>query len=73
MYYEGEILPPGAECPLLAKCHATDDPNQKNHKCVRGALTIMTGFIMMLKMIRYDALTAPTHLDTVHATLSTER
>ena len=38
-----------------------------------SALTIMTGFNMMLKMIRSDALTAPTHLDTVHTTLSTER
>ena len=35
MYYEGEILPPGAECPLLAKCYAADDPNQESHKCVR--------------------------------------
>ena len=38
-------LPPGLECPpscrpgrsapLLAKCSATDGPNQKSHKCVR--------------------------------------
>ena len=25
----------GVECPLLAKCYATDGPNQKSHKCVR--------------------------------------
>ena len=36
------------------------------------ALTIMTGFIMVLNMIRSYALTAPMHLDTVHTTLSTE-
>ena len=38
-----------------------------------STLTIMTRFIMMLKMIRSNALTAPMHLDTVHTTLSTER
>ena len=38
-----------------------------------SALTIMTGFIMTLKMIRSDALTAPMHLDLVHTTQSTER
>ena len=36
------------------------------------ALMIMTGFIMVLNMIRSYALTAPTLLDTVHTTLSTE-
>ena len=48
---------------LHTKCYATDGGS---------ALTIMTGFIMMLKMIRSNALTAPTHLDTVHTTLSIE-
>ena len=36
------------------------------------SLTIMTGFIMVLNMMRFYALTAPTHVDTVHTTLSTE-
>ena len=49
------------------------DPIRKVTNVCRSALTIMTGFIMMLKMIRSDALTALTHLDTVHTTLSTER
>ena len=62
----------GQSVPLLAKCYATDGPNQKSHKGVWSALMIMTGFIMMLKMIRSDALTAPMHLNTVHTTLSTE-
>ena len=30
-----KLCRPGAECPLLVKCNATDDPNQKSHKCVR--------------------------------------
>ena len=47
-------------------------PIRKVTNVCGSALTIMTGF-MMLKMIRSDALTAPTHLDTVHTTLSTER
>ena len=38
-----------------------------------SALTIMTGFILMLNIIRSDALTAAAHLDMVHTTLSTER
>ena len=25
---------PGRIAPLIAKCYATDDPNQKSHKCV---------------------------------------
>ena len=48
-------------------------PIRKVTNVYGSALTIMTGFIMMLKMIRSDALTAPTHLDTLHTTLSTER
>ena len=63
----------GVESPLLAKCYATDGPNQKVTNVCETVLTIMTGFIMMLKMIRCNALTVPTHLDTVHTTLSTER
>ena len=35
IYYKGEILPPRADCPLLAKCYTTDGPNQKSHKCAR--------------------------------------
>ena len=31
-----KFFPSGVECPpLLAKCYATDGPNQKIHKCVR--------------------------------------
>ena len=26
---------PGWSAPLLAKCYATDGPNQKSHKCLR--------------------------------------
>ena len=54
--------------------HATPlmTPIRKVTNMCGTALTIMTGFIMMLKMIRSDALTAPTHLDKVNTTLSTE-
>ena len=48
-------------------------PIKKVTNVCGSALTTVTGFIMMLKMIKSDALTAPTHLDTVHTTLSTKR
>ena len=47
-------------------------PIKKVTNVCGSTLTIMTRFIMMLKMIRSDTLTAPMHLDTVHTTLSTE-
>ena len=48
-------------------------PIRKVTNVCGSALTIMTGFIVMLMMIRSDALTVPTHLDMVHTALSTER
>ena len=64
---------PGRTAPSLLNAMQLIAPIRKVTNVCASALTIMTGFIMMLKMIRSDALTAPTHLDTVHTTLSTER
>ena len=74
---------PGRSAPLLAArggvppslLNATPlmAPIRKVTNVCESVLTIMTGFIMMLKMIRSVALIAPTHLDTVHTTLSTKR
>ena len=63
----------GGVSPSLLNATPLMAPIRKVTNVCGGALTIMTGFIMMLKMIRSDALNAPTHLDTVHTTLSTER
>ena len=43
-------------------------PIRKDTNVCGSALKIMTGLIIMLKMIRSDVLTASTHLDTVHST-----
>ena len=40
--------------------------------CSNPRYIYYSGFIMVLNMIRSYALTAPTHLDMVHTTLSTE-
>ena len=64
---------PGRSTPSLLNATPLMAPIRKFTNVCGSALTIMTGFIMMLKMIRSDALIAPTHLDTVHTTLSTER
>ena len=64
---------PGRTVSSLLNATLLMAPIRKATNVCGSALTIMTGFIMMLKMIRSDAFTAPTHLDTVHATLSTER
>ena len=64
---------PGRVSPSLLNATPLMAPIRKVTNVCGSALTIMTSFIMMLKMIRSDASTAPTHLDTVHTTLSTER
>ena len=64
---------PVRSAPLLAKCYATCVPTRTVTNVCGSALTIMTGFIIMLKIIWSHALTAPAHLDTVHTTLYTER
>ena len=61
---------PGRSAALLAKCYATDGPNQKSHKCVRECFN---DYDWLHYDVEDDALTAPTHLDTVQTTLSTER
>ena len=64
---------PERSAPSLLDATPLMAPIRKVTNVCGSALTIMTFFITMLKMIRSDALTAPTHLDTVHSTLSTER
>ena len=64
---------PGRTAPSLLNAMPLMAPIRKVTNVCGSALTIMTGSIMMLKMIRSDALTAPTHLDTIHSTLFTER
>ena len=63
---------PGWSAPSLINATPLMAPVRKVTNVCGSALTIMTGFIMMLKMIRSDALTLPTHLDTVHTIMSTE-
>ena len=63
---------PGWSAPSLLNATPLMAPVRKVTNVCGSALTIMTGFIMMLKMIRSDALTSPTHLDTVHTIMSTE-
>ena len=64
---------PGRSDPCLLNATPLMTPIRKVTNVCGSAFMIMTGFIMMLKMIRSDALTAPMHLDTVHTALSTER
>ena len=61
---------PGQSAPSLLIAMPLMAPIRKVTNVCGSALMIMTGFIMMLKMIRSDALTATTHLDMVHSTLS---